>query len=295
MSTPRNTRKVSSKRLYEWRKPGAPLDESPEQYWSVTTLIKGGLPSPALTYWAAKSVAEYAVANRHVIEAMVNSVRLERVKGADGKDDLLRVSDPNAVQAAIDHLKGSPWRERDRKADVGTAVHAVAEAHVLGVPAPDVNEEAHPYIDAFQQFIEDWKPRYKLAEASVYNRTLKYAGTLDAIAEFDGLGVKPVTLLIDYKTTGSGVYPDHAMQLAAYRNAEFIGMPDGTEQPMPEVDGAAILWLRPDGYDLIPVVTDERVFRAFRYCIEVFRWAEEVSKDVIGQPLPAPVRKESAA
>lgn len=289
MSRPRNTRKVSNKRLYEWRAPGASPDDAPERYWSVTTLIKGGLPSPALTYWAAKAVAEYAVANRHVLDAMVNSVTLK-------KDDsgFLRVSDPNAVQAAIDHLKGSPWRERDRKADVGTAVHAVAEAHVLGAAVPRVVDEAQPYIDAFHQFIEDWKPRYTLAEASVYNRTLKYAGTLDAIATFDGLGVKPVTLLLDYKTTGSGVYPDHAMQLAAYRNAEFIGMPDGTEAPMPAVDGAAILWLRPDGYDLVPVVTDERVFRAFRHTIEVFRWAEETSKDVVGQPLPAPARKETA-
>lgn len=289
MSGPKNARKVGAGRVYEWRQPGAPIDQPAAVFWSVTTLIKGGLPSPALTYWAAKATAEFAVANHRQVSAMLEAVKL-------AKDDkgFLRVTDPDAVQSAIDWLKGSPWRERDRKGNVGTAVHAVAEAYVLGKAAPTVIEEALPYVAQFEQFLADWNPKYELAEASVYNRALKYAGTLDAIMTVDGLNVTPTRLLVDYKTTGSGVYPEAALQLAAYRNAEFIGMPDGSEQPMPQVDGAAVLWLRPDGYDFIPVVADERVFRAFRYTMEVFRWAEELSKAVIGQPLPAPKKEEAA-
>jgi hypothetical protein len=286
---PRNARKVSSGRVYEWRAPGAPLDQPAEVYWSVTTLIKGGLPSPALTYWAAKATAEFAVANHRQIAAMVDAVRLERTE-KNGKE-MFRVTDPDAVQAAIDFVKGSPWRERDRKADVGSALHAVAEAYALGQPVPQVDDQVIPYVESFRAFLDDWKPRYSLAEASVYNRSLKYAGTLDAIAELDGLDVKPVRLLLDYKASGSGVYPEAALQLAAYRNAEFIGMPDGTEAPMPEVDGAAVVWIRPDGYDLIPVVTTDAVFRSFRHTMEVFRWAEEIGKNVIGQPLPAPKKE----
>jgi hypothetical protein len=255
----------------------------------VTTLIKGGLPSPALTYWAAKATAEFAVANHRTLSQMVEAVKLKK-----DESGFLRVSDPDAIQSAIDWLKGSPWRERDRKADVGTALHAIAEAHVLGKDMPKVADELAGYVASFSAFIEDWKPRFELAEASVYNRTLKYAGTLDAIAEIDGLGVKPTRLLLDYKTTGSGVYPEAALQLAAYRNAEFIGMPDGSEAPMPAVDGAAVIWIRPDGYDFIPVVTDEVVFKSFRYTMEVFRWAEEISKSAIGQPLPTPKKEEAA-
>ncbi|MGH7177638.1 MAG: hypothetical protein ACREJC_09680, partial [Tepidisphaeraceae bacterium] len=282
MTTPKNTRKVSSKRLYEWRRLGAPVDEKPEQYWSVTTLIKGGIPSPALTYWAAKATAEFAVANHRQVSAMLDAVRLT-------KDDMgfLRVTDPDAVQSAIDWLKGSPWRERDRKADLGSAVHAAAEAYVLGASPPKVPDEAFPYIESFHAFLDDWKPKYELAEASVYNRTFKYAGTLDAIAVVDGLNVTPTRLILDYKTTGSGVYPEAALQLSAYRNAEFVGMRDGSEQPMPAVDGAAVVWLKPGGYEFIPVITDDDVFRSFRHCVEVFRWAEEISKGVIGNALPA--------
>jgi hypothetical protein len=265
------------------------MDEKPETFWSVTTLLKGGLPSPALTYWAAKATAEFAVANHRQITAMVEAVKLKK-----DEQGFMRVTDPDAIQAAIDWLKQSPWRERDRKANVGTALHAAAEAYTLGKPVPAVADEVKPYVASFMQFIEDWKPRYLLAEASVYNRAMKYAGTLDAIAEIDGLDVQPRKILIDYKTTGSGVYPEAALQLSLYRRAEFVGMPDGTEAPMMPVDGAAVVWIRPDGYDFIPVVTDEAVFKSARYVIEVFRWAEELSKVVIGQPMPTPKKEEAA-
>jgi len=198
MKKPRNTRSVSSKRVYEWRAPGAPIDQPAEIYWSVTTLIKGGLPSPALTYWAAKATAEFAVANHRQVTAM-----LEAVKLAKDEQGFLRVRDPDAVQSAIDWLKGSPWRERDRKGNVGTAVHAAAESYVLGKPMPTVVEEARPYVAQFEQFLADWNPHYELAEASVYNRTLKYAGTLDAIATIDGLNVTPTR-----KNNGSVPIPD---------------------------------------------------------------------------------------
>jgi hypothetical protein len=237
-----------------------------------------------------KAVAEFAVANHRTVSQMLDGVTLKRQNG-----DLLVVSDPNAVQGAIDWLKQSPYRERDRKADIGTAVHEVVEAYVKRRPVPTPIGGTEGYVAAFQQFLEDWKPRYELAEASVYNRKLHYAGTLDAICEIDGLGElgKTAKIMLDYKTTGAGVYPEAALQLSAYRFAEFIGMPDGTEAPMPAVDGCAVVWLKPEGeYALVPVIADERTFTSFRYVQETFRWAEEISKGVIGQPLPAPKKEE---
>jgi hypothetical protein len=275
---------VSAKRLYEWRSPQALLSDPPERFWSVTTIIKSGLPAPALMGWGMKSVAEFAVANHRQIAAMLQTVRLRRADGLLGV-----VTDPDAVQGAIDWLKGSPYRERDRKADLGTAVHAAAEAYIKQIPRPRPPDEVAAYVEGFYNFLEDHKPEYELAEATVYNRTESYAGTLDAVCRIPNRG----TVLIDYKTS-SGVYPDHALQLAAYRYAEFIGLPDGTEAQMPAVDGAAVLWLNPDadrGYDLIPVTADKRTFKSFLYVREVFRWAEEISKDVIGEALPKPGAK----
>jgi hypothetical protein len=284
-SGPKNARTVSSKRLYEWRSQKALLADEPERFWSVTTILKGGIPSPALTYWAAKAVAEYATANHRQIAAMLGSVRLRRA--ADGT--LSVVSDPDAVDAAIEWLKGSPWRERDRKADRGTAVHARIEAHILGRPLTPAGELT-AFAEAFDDFVADFSPEFEAAEMTVYNRTEKYAGTLDFICTIPKLG----RVLGDTKTS-TGVYPETAQQLAAYRYAEFIGLPDGSEAPMPQVDGCVVLHLHPDApdrdgrlYSLLPVIADEDVFKAFKYTREQFRWQEELSKGVIGEPLPVP-------
>ena len=280
---PRNARQTRAGRLYEWRSPGTTVGQEPERFWSVTTLIKTGLPSPALMGWGMRSVAEYAVANHRTLSAMLEAVRVRKTAGG-----LAIVTDPDAVAAALDWLKGSPYRERDRKADIGTAVHAAIEAQILGAPAPAPSEDTAGHLAQFARFVEVFNPTFELAEATVYNRTAKYAGTLDLIATIPGRG----RALIDTKTSASGVYPEAALQLSAYRYAEFIGLPDGTEAPVPEVDGCAVLWLPggedPDGYALIPVVADEVVFRAFRHIVEVARWQEDTSKGVVGQPLPVP-------
>lgn len=280
---PRNARKVGSRRLYEWRSPGATVGSEPERYWSVTTLIGSGVPKPALTYWSAKEVAAFAVANHRTLAAMLGGVRVKKVG-----DDMHVITDPDAVEATIDYLKGAPWRERDRKADIGSAVHAAVEATILKAPWPEPDDDTRGHLAQFARFVDEFAPVFELAEASVYNRTAKYAGTLDAIAVIPGRG----RCLIDFKTSASGVYPEAALQLAAYRYAEFIGLPDGTEAPMPEVDGCAVLWLPggddPAGYGFIPVVADDQVFRAFRHVMEVARFQEEISKGVIGQALPVP-------
>lgn len=300
MSNPRGSRQTSRGRLYEWRAPDLPLDGEIERFWSVTTIIKGGLPAPALQAWGMKAVAEFAVANYRQLSAMVgSSYRFER----DPKGAVIGVlEDPDAVVSAIDWLKGAPYRERDRKADLGTAVHDQAEAYALGKPMPEAAPAIIGNVQAFRNFLEDYQPTYAqlgddgmwLAEASVFNRAERYAGTLDAIADIPGLG----RVLIDYKT-GKDIYPETALQLAAYRHAEFIGLPDGTEWPMPEVDGCAALHLSPfagpRGYAFRPVIADEQVFTAFKYVREVFRWQEETSKGVIGAPLPLPKSQEAAA
>ena len=44
------------------------------------------------------------------------------------------------------------------------------------------------------------------------------------------------TVLLDYKTAGSGVWPETAFQLAAYAHAEFYVAEDGTERPVPAIE-----------------------------------------------------------
>ncbi|HEX5467029.1 MAG TPA: hypothetical protein VFW92_10200 [Candidatus Limnocylindrales bacterium] len=265
MSAPPAARKTSRGRIYE-------LPDG-ETLWSVTTIIKGGLPAPALMAWGMRTVAEYAVTNQARLAAMV--------RAAEGE--------PDAVKAVVDWLKGSPYRDRERAADLGTAVHAAAEAYALGKPTPVWPAPVAPFMASFERFLADFEPEYdvELAEATVVNRKEQYAGTLDAIIK-----IAERRLLVDYKT-GKDVYPEAALQLAAYAHAETILLADGSEHPLPAIDGAAVLHLRPadpddptdSGYRLMPVRLDETVWRSFLFVREVFRWIEDTSKTVIGQRL----------
>jgi len=78
MSKPRMARTVGRNRQYEWRRAGLPMDAEPERFFSVTTILKGSLPNPALIGWGMKSVAEYAAANHRQVSAMLKTVRLRK-------------------------------------------------------------------------------------------------------------------------------------------------------------------------------------------------------------------------
>lgn len=258
MAGPRNATTTNRGRTYQWRD---------ETFDSVTTILSGGVPKPALTSWAAKSVAEFVAAN------------LAEVNAVAAKD----------TAAAIDLMKGSPWRQRDAAAVQGSAIHAWAEAHVLGQEPPAPPKAHKPYLDGFLRFLDDWQPAYEASEMSVFNRRYGYAGTLDAIATIDG-----ARTLIDYKT-GKSVYGDVALQLSAYEAAEFVGLPNGEEVPVEPVDQCAVLHLTPNGYFLIPVQTGPAIFRYFLYAQQVRIFQESVSREVLGSPLSVAQRSAVAS
>ena len=91
-------------------------------------------------------------------------------------------------------------------------------------------------------------------------------------------------LLCDVKTTRSGVYGETALQLAAYRFADRYLDTDGQPHDMPEVDGCAVIWVRSDGYDLIPVHTSEQVLTEFRHVAVVARTAKRLP-DYVGEAI----------
>lgn len=274
---PKAARTVSKGRIYTI---------NGQSLWSVTTILGAGLPKPAIAGWQARTIAEYAVANWRQIGAMLGTVRLR--KGPDGETFV--VTDPDAVAAAVDWLKGSPWRESERKMELGSAVHREAEAVQLGTPRPEPPITVAAYIASFRHFLEDFGPEIEMTEATVYSPRESYAGTLDAIMTIGGR-----RLLIDFKT-GKAIYPDVALQLAAYAHAEYVLLDDGTSVDMLPVDGAAALHLReydpalaPDrGYSLIPVAIGPAAWDAFRFCREVMRWMEDTSKGVLSQPISNP-------
>jgi hypothetical protein len=244
MTSPRNATTTRAGRTYTWGN---------ESFTSVTTLL-GALSKPALVNWAAKMVAEYAVEHMPEIYALAQA-------------------DP---AGAVRALKGSPWQARDNAADLGTHVHDQIEARILGQTPAEPPSDVAKRVAYFEDFCNDYKPTFQAAEATVYNRRASYAGTLDSIAVIGG-----ERYIIDVKTTKSGVYPEHALQLAAYAHAEFVGMPDGTETALPTIDAGAVLWISPRGYEFIRVRIDEQVFAYFLAIATAWEFQNTVGKSAI--------------
>ncbi len=258
MSEPRNARQTSGGRVYVWR------DE--EEFLSVTNILSNGVPKPALQYWRGKTVAEYAADNLELMAQI--KTRAERV----------------------DLMKKAPDRNSDAAAGIGTLIHDIAEARVLGLPLPEYEDKHAGFVRSFEMFLDDWQPEYEATEMTVYHRApTVYAGTLDFIARLPGLG----QTLGDYKTSRSGIFGETVLQLAAYRYAEFAGMPNGEEIPMPQVDTCVALNLRPEGYKLHVLEADENAYRTFLYAMQIAQFVRE-GRDLISAPLPPPKEKAPA-
>jgi hypothetical protein len=119
-------------------------------------------------------------------------------------------------------------REKDDAADVGTLVHAKIEEHYKGIKAKidteHFTEEQHAQADsalfAFFSWIENFKARIVETEIHLVDEEWQYGGTPDAVA-----WVGSELCLLDWKTS-NGVYADHLVQLAAYRNLWAVNRPN---------------------------------------------------------------------
>ena len=242
------------KHIYTWRT--ETFDSGPLP--SVTSILNIVDKSGALVGWAKRETAACAVRNLDMLAEM-------RQAGGDA--------------AAVNWLKAIPDYQRDTAADIGTRVHALAESTAKGIPVTPTDEE-RPFLAAFQRFLDEWQPRYLATEEMVASLTHRYAGTLDAIVEMAGK-----VWMLDTKT-GTGVYPETALQLSAYGGAEFIGRPgDPKRYAIPPITAYAVLHLRPEGYRLVPYNVDRGTFEAFLHARSLFEWRETQAPKVMGQPL----------
>jgi len=262
------------------------------KYASVTAIIGGGVPKPAIPRWVGKEVAKAA------LPYIVDPSKPFPVDGgeAEHRADL-------SEEQVVHWLKEAPWRERDRAADLGSLVHRYVECHNLGKPTPAWPLPVRPFMEQFDGFVADHSVIFEAAEMKVYSRQFGYAGTLDAICTIGGRRG-----LLDIKTGKSGIYPEVALQLVAYARADFcIADPDhpGARQitpgrgrrwyewhgasedelPLPEIECAWALHLRPDTFALIPVRIDDEVFEAFLCAMAVDDYVQRVGRGVLGKPV----------
>jgi hypothetical protein len=239
-------------------------------YLDTETLIDGGMPKKALINWAGDATAEYAVDNWEDLAALSISERLKRIKGGR-------------------------YEKRDAATNKGTQVHKLAERLIAGERVV-VPEGLQGYVQSCVDFLNDFDVRAIHVEAVVYSASKYHVGTTDLIADLllpdmpdyediprDELGYSRG--LFDWKTSRSGIFGDVALQLAPYRHSDFLIDPTtGEVIDMPNVDFTAGIHLRPDGYTLVPLITDESVYRDFLYVREVARVADGL-RDLVGEAI----------
>jgi len=256
MSAVAETRRIDRGRGHSYVLDGGDAD-------GVTWVLSQGYPKPALIEWAGNATAEYAFDHWAELDAMQPSERLSV-------------------------MKRSRYIARDAAAIRGQDVHAQLQALAAG---EDVypNEDVEAHVDSYLRFVDDWQPQELLTEAVVGNRRYRYMGTLDFVGRLaDGL-----RWLLDFKT-GKGVYIDAALQLSAYRRAEFYLDAERAEHVMPEVDRCGVVHVRADGYDLYPLDVTDDTFRLFLYAQQLARFRERDSLgSVIGDSLRPPPREEA--
>jgi hypothetical protein len=254
----------------------------------VTTILGQGYPKPELVFWAANLTATDAFATLPTLVSA--SLR------------------PAEREAAYDWLRKGHIRKKDERGDIGSAVHDLVEAHVLGEPLPEAllnDSDMAPYLENFLQFVAEWDVVFEASEMTVGNFTDGWAGKLDYLFRSapiaDALRVPPDTLFIgDTKTGGEldekGVYPEAGLQMSAYRRAEVAWLRDGSKVPMPAVHSTGIvLHLRPEGYRPHPLLCGDDVYEAFLHVQQVAEFKRVLSKSVVGEALALPATTEERA
>lgn len=225
----------------------------------VTTVLDV-IAKPGLINWAGNETAAYAINNWDELSELDIAKRLKR-------------------------LEKGRYETQKAAAARGTLVHDYA-ARLLAREQVDVPDEHTDIVDQAMAFLTDWEITELLVEVVVINREYAYMGTADLVAK---VGNDPALWLFDWKTGRSGVFPETALQLAAYANAETMLIPpDDFERPFPHIERAAAVYLTSDRYEVIPANITEPMFEAFQVARELYDWTELDRTDVLGAPLPIP-------
>jgi hypothetical protein len=226
----------------------------------VTTIIGDGVPKPALINWAANATAEYAVDQWDELVGLGPAARLKR-------------------------LQGARYEAKDTAARRGTEVHHAAELLAAG-KSVKVAEEIAGHVESYARFLDEFEVEPLHVEFSCVSYRWGYAGTADLFARLTLPDHGETLMLLDLKTTRSGVFGETALQLAAYRYSDkwIVG---GEEIDPEEPAYCAAIHVRADGYDLVPIEAGEQEHKDFLYAMRVGQFVAR-SRDLVGAPIIAP-------
>ena len=221
---------------------------------SVTTVLDI-MSKPALITWKAQEAAR----------AMYRDL-----------PDLRKMTEQDAVNWAVKEAD----KARDTAARIGSGVHLLADMASRASESDSkgfgVSEQEEPYLDAFTDFLGRYSASSIVSSEKAVWSENGYAGTYDLL-----MLINDELWLIDIKTS-KGYYPEYGLQLAGYRWADAIVLPnDPRVYPMPQIQRTGVLHLRPDqypdtGWRLVEYPTDYKAdFIPFLGLLEAWKWRNE--------------------
>lgn len=276
---------MTTPKIETFRRGGARWYRDPitgDEYIGVTSLI-GLLPSPWLAPWNAKITAEYCVDNIGSITQMV-------------LDALTKSAKPDvAMKSVVDHCKAASRRHTSIAADRGSEIHNICEQLLLG-KNPAIHNDLRGYIAGFEAFLNKYQPEVLWVEQTVFNESMGYAGTADAL-----LKIGSDICVIDWKS-GRSVGSSAGLQAACYGHAEWVAEwveppeslttvnePTVRQVPLPKVDGAFIVHLQAEEKDtriITADIHDPSVMDVIEALAGIQKlWEADLSKRILGKPL----------
>lgn len=267
----------------------------------VTGILGGSVPKNALVGWAAGAVGQFVY---------------------DEPEETVRMAQRMGAEAFVKAMKEVPSNDRDQAANKGTAVHKMAELIARGEEV-DVEDYLAGHVDSYLDFREHHRPRKEMLEVVVAHLKYRYAGTTDGWAHMPMLKGMMATFpewtdlkgnrrggrkimcehdyecltLLDIKTSRSGVFSETAYQCCAYGYATHYIDAAAHVREMPKIEHYVSLWLRSDGWELIPFDVCDDDHRTFLYMQQVARatdWKNGRFATIRGEALPIPMLEADA-
>lgn len=236
------------------------------------------LPKPALTKWSARLAAEYSVSNM----SKINEILAEK----------------NGPHKAVDLIKNASSRYADKASREGTQVHHYTETIARAVQTnskpkvKDMPQGIMPYLKSYVQFLQEFDVEPVMLENVVWNNEIGYAGRLDMACRLRS--IDDALCIVDTKSGASGVWESVSLQQTAYRYAESYWDEEKDEfLPMPEVSRTYALWLRPEGFALIPVDSSLEELDQFSRLRKTLEWKLHKAPKVIRPAInKSPIKRQ---
>lgn len=194
---------------------------------------------------------------------------------------------PDAHAAIVKAAKADFAAAGDR----GTAVHSLVEGELLGRPPLMLDDAAEPYRATVMALLEWLDAEPLFVETVAVSWANGYGGTLDAIVRSERLGG---VVMLDWKSRGAesghAAYEKELAQLGLLADCEYLlAEIDGeaARVPLPQLDGVAVVSLRPDSFAVYPAEVSG-VIAAGRRTLEAYdarENAKRLGKKALAKPL----------